>query len=293
MNIRLASAPVSWGIFEFADIQPRYPYGTVLDEIAQTGYAGTELGPYGYLPTDPVVLRQELAARDLRLVSAFVPVPLARPESHAEGLARALQVGRLLRDVGASTLILADDNGSVPELVARAGRRNGCWSLDFRTIGRGVDFIASSVADELGLKVAFHHHCAGVVETPDEVEALLDISSVGLCLDTGHWHYAGGDAVECLRRFGSRVTYLHLKDCDAPLAERCRREQLDYFAAVKAGVFCALGDGCVDFRSLLLELQRLDYDGWAVVEQDVLVDDLDAPRRFSLRNREVLRRLGL
>lgn len=293
MNVRLASAPVSWGIFEFAGLTPRFTYQHVLDEIVQTGYVGSELGPYGYLPTDPGQLRAQLEARELKLVSAFVPVALAHPESHARGLESALKVGRLLRELNAATLVLADDNGSVPELVARAGRRRGCWLADLKDYARGVDTIVSRVRDELGLQVAFHHHCAGYMETPAEVEALLSLSEVGLCLDTGHWHYAGGDAVECLRRFGSRVTYLHLKDCDPVVAERCRNQQLDYFAAVQAGVFCPLGEGCVDFRSLLVELDRLDYDGWAVVEQDVLVDDLDAPRRFSLQNREFLRRLGL
>jgi inosose dehydratase len=293
VKVKLASAPVSWGIFEFEGIQPRYAWNQVLDEIASTGYTGTELGPYGYLPTQPEVLRAELDRRGLQLLSAFVPVDLARREAHEEGLRTALQVGGLLRQLGATLLVLADSNGSLPELVRQAGRRTGCWLHDWTTYARGVDHIARALHQELGLSVVFHHHCAGHVETPPETQALLEHTSVSLCLDTGHWHYAGGDAVECLRRWGSRVGYLHFKDCQPDIAARCRRDQLDYFEAVKAGVFCPLGEGEVDFVGLLRELQKLDYDGWAVVEQDVLVADLDAPRRYSQHNRDFLRKLGL
>ena len=109
--------------------------------------------------------------------------------------------------------------------------------------------------------------------------------------DTGHWHYAGGNAVECLRTWGSQVAYLHFKDCHHDVARRCHAEGLDYFAAVRAGGFCRLGQGEVDFPGLLRELERLDYRGWAVVEQDILGDagDDDAPRRFSQANRDYLR----
>ena len=288
MTLRLGSAPVCWGIFEFEGIEPRYAWNQVLDEMAETGYQGTELGPYGYLPTQPEQLRDELNRRGLQLLSAFVPVELARAEAHEAGLREALRVGRLLQALG-----LADANGSVPDLVARAGRRHGCQLRDWSVYGRGVDHIATSLHQELGLSVVFHHHCAGYVETPAEIQALLEHSEVSLCLDTGHWHYAGGDAVECLRQWGSRVGYVHFKDCQPEVAARCRREELDYFGAVQAGVFCPLGEGEVDFAGVLRELERLHYDGWAVVEQDVLVDDLEAPRRFSQQNREFLRGLGV
>ncbi len=293
MNIRLASAPVSWGIFEFAGMEPRYPWAQVLDEIAATGYVGTELGPYGYLPTDPGELKSELDRRGLKLLSAFVPVNLVDPAAHEQGVATALEVGRLLAALEAPMLVLADDNGSVPELVRKAGQRQGTHLKDWQNLADGVELVRRRVAEELGLTTVFHHHCAGHVETPEEVEALLERSQVQLCLDTGHWHYAGGDAVQCLKQWGSRVGYLHFKDCHPAIAENCRKQGLDYFAAVKAGLFCPLGEGEVDFPGLLAELARQGYDGWAVVEQDVLVEDLQAPRRFSQQNREYLQSIGL
>jgi inosose dehydratase len=298
MTIQVANAPVSWGIYEFEGITPKYPYTTVLDQIAETGYVGTELGPWGYLPTDPEVLRPELEQRNLKMLSAFVPVNFADENAHAAGEAHALMVGKLLAELGAVCIVLADNNGTIPELVQQAGRRHGsALSRDqWDVYARGVNRVAHAVYDQLGLKVVFHHHCAGYVETMEEVRSLMnraDQDLVGLCLDTGHWHYAGGDAVKAVREYGERVRYLHLKDCDPSIRELAIAERMDYFAAVAAGVFCELGRGNVDFGTLIGDMSALGYDGWAIVEQDILTDDLEAPRQSARRNREYLRTLGL
>lgn len=298
MTIKLASAPVSWGIYEFEGIEPKFHYAQVLDEIAATGYVGIELGPWGYLPTDPEQLRAELDKRGLQLLSAFVPVELVDAAAHEAGVQEALKVGRLLAALGAKTIVLADDNGKVPELVQNAGRRIGSKLSDteWDVVAAGVNLIARRIHEELGLNIAFHHHCAGYVETPDETRELLartDPALVGLCLDTGHWHYAGGDAVGCIREFGNRVTYLHLKDCSTSIAQQARQEGRDYFAAVAAGVFCPLGQGEVDFAGVIEAMNVLGYTGWAIVEQDILTDDLEEPKRSSQANRDYLKSLGL
>jgi inosose dehydratase len=297
MTIHIASAPVSWGIYEFKDIAPKYPYGRVLDEIAETGYTGIELGPWGYLPTDPDVLRGELDARGLRLLSAFVPVRFADPADIEAQEAQALNVGRLLASQGAVAMVLADDNGTVPELVQRAGWRGGSALTpdEWDVYAAGVNRVARAIFDATGLRVVFHHHCAGYVETPEETRALMDRTDpelVGLCLDTGHWHYAGGDAVQCVREYGERVRYLHLKDCQPAIKAKAHAEHMAYFPATALGLYCELGLGEVDFPTLLREMDALGYDGWAVVEQDVFVDDLDAPKQSSRRNRDYLQGLG-
>lgn len=298
MPIKIASAPVSWGIYEFEGVEPKFPYTQVLDEIAGTGYTGLELGPWGYLPTDPAVLRHELDSRGLTLLSSFVPVKLIEASAHAAGEAFALQVGTLLAEMGAQYVVLADDNGSVETLVKQAGRRTGTMltNPEWATVAQGVNRIASSIQRELGLKTVFHHHGGGYIETPYEVAELLkrtDPELVGLCLDTGHYHFGGGDAVACIREFGDRVWYLHLKDCSAEVLEQVRRDKLDYFEAVAAGVFCELGQGMVDFPGVIAEMEKLGYDGWAIVEQDILTDDPALPRRISQANRDYLRSIGL
>ncbi len=298
MAIRIANAPVSWAIYEFSQIEQKYTYQRVLDEIADTGYVGTELGPWQFLPTDPDILRPELEKRDLSMVSAYVPVWFLDASAHEAGEQHSLNVGRLLAALGCKVIILADENGKVPELIAQAGQRHGSWlsSEQWDVFASGVNRIARKVYDELGLKVAFHHHCAGHVETPDETRHLLertDPELVGLCLDTGHWEFGGGDSLEAVKEFGARINHLHFKDCDPNIHQLVKQEKLKYIEAVQAGIFPELGQGSVNFRDVITEVKRLDYDGWGTVEQDVLTDDLDAPRHSARRNREYLRKLGL
>ena len=141
----------------------------------------------------------------------------------------------------------------------------------------------------------FHHHCAGFVETPQETERLLngtDPALMGLCFDTGHWAYAGGDPVAAVRGFGERVWHVHFKDCHEDIAERARREEWDYFTVVRNGVFYGLGEGDIDFRSVLAELRKLNYGGWIVVE-DELPPGMGDPLERARLDREYVRRLGI
>jgi inosose dehydratase len=299
MTIHIANAPVSWAIYEFEGIEPKFTYTQVLDEIKATGYTGLELGPYGFLPTHPDTLKAELTARSLRLIAAFVPVRLTDPGAHAQAEAEALKVGRLIAAVGAHFIVLSDDNASVQALVKQAGQRSGTALTDpsaWDTLAAGVNRIARSVLDQTGLRTVFHHHCAGYVETPAETRALLnrvDVDRVGLCLDTGHWHYGGGEAVEAVKEFGDRIWHLHLKDCSPAVAARARSQKLGYFQAIEAGVFCPLGQGEVDFPAVISAMQANGYAGWANVEQDILTDDPAEPKRLAQLNRDFITSLGL
>lgn len=265
MKVHLANAPVSWGVEH--GFEPPIAYGPMLDELKGAGYDGTELGPYGYMPTAPDVLGGELARRSLRLASAFVPIELKTPNAPLDDLH---EVARLLGELGSTHVVLAD--ALWPERTRIAGRAAGGdvrlsardWSCVEANLGR-----ACEVALSRGLRPVFHHHVGTYIETPDEVAAVLDRTPVGLCLDTGHYVYGGGDPLSALRTFGSRVEYLHLKDVDPRKLDEVRREELDFAGAVAAGVFCPLGQGCVRFAEIFEELVRLDFDGWAVVEQDV------------------------
>jgi inosose dehydratase len=298
MSIKIAAAPVSWGIFEFAGQSSQPSWESVLDEMAAAGYAGTELGPYGYLPTEPQTLKAALGARGLQLLSAFVPVRLADRSAHAAGLATSRQVGALLAAGGCQHIVLSDDNAADPRRLARAGRITPDDGLDdagWRALAEGVNTIARRMHAEFGLETVFHHHCAGFVETPAEVARFLELSdpaTVGLCLDTGHYAYGGGDPVECIRQHGARVRYLHFKDADPQVIARARQEGLNYFQAVAAGVFCELGRGCVDFPGVIEAMNALGYEGWAVVEQDI-VAGMGTPLESARRNRAYLRTLGL
>jgi inosose dehydratase len=164
----------------------------------------------------------------------------------------------------------------------------------------GAEHIASVVRSETGLRTVFHHHCAGYVERPDEIARLLDLTDgdlLGLVFDTGHYVYGAGDndsdvVLKGLERFADRIWYMHFKDCHAGIADSARREGWDYFEAVRRGVFCELGRGCVDFRAVLDWLRQRNYEGWVVVEQDVL-PGMGAPKESAQRNREYLRAKGV
>jgi inosose dehydratase len=296
MTISVGNTPLSWGIHSVEDAP--HPFAEVLDQICETGYAGTELGPWGYLPTDPEVLRAELDARSLTLTSAFIQIGLTDPEAIESGLAHTLEVGRLLAALGARCLVLADEmeRGSKP--ARQAGRVRGPRLSDdeWDRFAAGVNRIAEALHAETGLRVAFQHHAGTYVETAEEVRRLLDRVNpelVGLCLDTGHWRYAGGDAVEAIREHGERIWYVHLADCDPNIRQFSIDEQLTFYEASQAGVFCTLGEGDVDFPAIIGALRRLQYSGWVVVEQDALLEEPDTDRNNARNNREYLRKLGL
>ena len=298
-SIRIANAPCSWGVLEFDLEGEAKVYAEVLDEMAGAGYAGTELGDWEFMPSDPVKLREELSKRQLVMLAAFVPVALTDAGAHEQGAAVALRTARLLAAVAQDPLIvLADNNGTVQERVNNAGRitpEMGLSERQWDSFARGAELVARQVMDQTGVRTVFHHHCAGYVETPTELDTLLertDPKLLGLCFDTGHFAYGGGDPVEGLRRHAERIWHVHFKDCHPRVAQQSRREGWNYFEAVQNGVFCELGRGEVDFRAVLLQLHEMNYSGWIVVEQDVL-PGMGSPLESARRNREFLRGLGL
>jgi inosose dehydratase len=299
--MRIANAPCSWGVLEFESSVAAPTPRAVLDEIGATGYDGTELGDWGFLPTDPEALRRDLCARRLSLVGAFVPVALSDASAHGAGEEAAVRTARLLRDASAesSTLIvLSDATAAVPARTAKAGRiapGDGLAPDQWRVVGAGAERIAHAVREATGLRTAFHHHCATYVETPEEIGALLRITSpelLGLCLDTGHATYGGGDPIALLREYGRRVWHVHFKDCSTTVAADARRQGWDYLTAVRQGLFCELGRGAVAFEAVIRELRTMAYDGWIVVEQDVL-PSMGTPFASAYRNRQYLAALDV
>ncbi len=310
-SIRIANAPCSWGSLEFEGLEGEViGYQKMLDELASTGYLGTELGDWGYMPTDADSLQGELAERKLALLGAFVPVALSDRSRHESGCEEALKVANLLAAVAkisgqeaAPLLVLADDNGTAEIRTQHAGRVTTEMQLtdeQWRVFAGGAEYIASAVKEQTGLATVFHHHCAGYVETPAEIARLMELSDpnlLGLVFDTGHFAYGcGGDesgsVTSFLDQFASRIWYMHFKDCHPDVAATARREGWDYFEAVRQGVFCELGRGCVDFAAVVQWLRQRGYDGWAVVEQDVL-PGMGSPKQSAEHNRNYLRSLGV
>ena len=310
-RIRLANAPCSWGVLEFEELKgKKIAYGQMLDELRGTGYTGTELGDWGYMPTDPAMLGAELQTRNLKMVGAFVPVALRDSAAHATGEAEAVKVAQLLAAVADTTgeghlplVILADANGTDPVRTGNAGRvtpEMGLSSVEWKVFAQGAERIARTVRAMTGLSTAFHHHCAGYVETPEEIARLLELTNpdlIGLVFDTGHYLFGTGSTdstsvMDGFERFAKRIQHVHFKDCQPQVAEQARSVGWDYFTALRHGVFCELGKGSVPFGSVVEGLHRMNYSGWIVVEQDVL-PGMGKPGESARRNREYLRAFGI
>ena len=297
--IRIGNAPCSWGVIENVPGE-RAGYARVLDEMRETGYAGTELGDWGFMPTDPAALRRELTARDLALLASWVDVKFERRDAHAEAEERALGLARLLAEVGGekTMVVFGNDHSSVPTRARNAGRIGPQHGLDedgWQAFAEGVNRIARAVREQTGLRSVMHHHCATWIETPEETEKLLNLTdpeTVGLCFDTGHYRFGGGAPVAGLEKHGDRIWHVHFKDCESDVAARSRTDGWDYNTSVGHGVFCELGHGEVDFPAILAQLQAMCYDGWIVVEQDVL-PGMGNPKESARRNRQYLRSIGL
>ena len=296
MPIRIATAPVSWGVLEVKGWARPAKYGQVLDEMVEAGYAGTELGPYGFLPTDSQELKRELGKRNLTLLGAFVPLPLGDPKRHEEGMRSALETARLLAANGAPYLVLADEMSEGRMAIAgSAHSEDGFTEAQWNSAAEFVSNIAEA-ATEIGLRTVFHHHAGTYVETPAEVAQLLQLTDgklLGICLDTGHYFYGGGDPVAFAREHAQRIWHVHLKDIRANVLEKVRRDKIGYLEAIRCGVFSELGQGDLDNAGVIRELDVAGFDGWAVFEQDIdpAIPGIN-PLASATRSREYLRRVA-
>ena len=226
---RVAGAPISWGVCEVPGWGYQLEPDRVLSEMASLGLPATELGPDGYLPTDPSRLEAALADHGLGLAAGFVPAVLHEPAVLEEELERVSVQADLLAASGADVLVLAAGTGTAG-YEAGADLDGSSWASLVAGIGRVID-----LGSERDLAVAFHPHQGTVVEGPRQVERLLESSPVRLCVDTGHLMVGGADPVELTKGAGDRVAHVHLKDVSADLAEQVRAGRMGYRDAVAAG----------------------------------------------------------
>jgi inosose dehydratase len=282
-----ASAPDSWGVLDYPGPSWEQSYETMLDEMTEAGYAGTELGPYGFFPTDPDVLGPQLAKRKLNLLGSFVPVKMGDLSASTEVIERIRKVGKLLATLKAPFLVMADDQSVERNKFSGRVYDQGCPALSseqWKHVGKIVAD-AEKVANEFGLDLVFHPHVATYVETPEECEKFFDATShtnVGLCLDTGHCVYGQGDSVKEAEKYKSKLRFVHIKDCNAKVLKQARIKQWTFEEAIEHKVFTVIGQGNIDFPALFRTLAKNGYAGWSVVEQDVKFGDTSMPPAESV-----------
>jgi inosose dehydratase len=268
----------------------------VLAAIAEAGYEGTELGPPGYLGREET-LRARLEARGLALAGGYIPLRFSQPRRWEDDLAAMARTLDLFDAAdGAEARAVLADAGS-PERLANPGRARIKTSLGLDDAGwrRLADGIARAVelARTRGYEPVFHHHTGTFVEAPWEIERMLELTDVGLLLDTGHLALGGGDPVEALALWGARVSHVHVKDVRLEVLERALADRADMTEVWRRGVFCELGTGDVELRAFFAALGKLGYDGWLVVEQDRIPAPGEDPREAAeaqARNRRWLRK---
>jgi inosose dehydratase len=294
MTLSIASAPGAWGIEP--PVSPRYPPWTrVLDEIAEAGFNGCELGPIGYLPRGQELI-QALASRGLKMPAAFVMEPLSAPDAFHRTVALARETCGVLESVGAKTLILID--GLHPSRSATAGRSEDAARLDLSLWEQLMTTAQAicQVAAEHGLSIAFHPHAGTNVEFEDEIDRLmsdLDSPNAGICIDTGHAVFAGIDPARLARRYASRLVHVHLKDVDDAVLQRCLAGSASFEQAVASGVFTPLGGGSIDLEDFADALRAAGYEGWATFEQDRLVERIGDALDDARRSLQHARSIGL
>lgn len=265
------TVPILWNNDDVPDLTPPVPFERVLDEIAAAGFTGTELGTN--FPRDPVALKAALDARGLTLTGAYYCPDL----TDGQGVAAALNEVNAFLDflvaVGCGTLVAAAP--VVKERARVAGRVNEAGARQLR------DDEWQNLADALnelgerckarGLQLAFHNHAGTYVETPTELKKLMSLTDsqlVGLCLDTGHYAYGGGNPAEAIDTYRWRLRYVHLKDLDPAVKDVAVRHGLDFMEALRRQVFTELGKGCSDLAAVAAKLDEIGYEGWIVAEQD-------------------------
>jgi len=295
MTIKIGNAPCSWGV-EFAD-DPRNPAWTrVLDECKAAGYDGIELGPIGFMPEDPAVLGDALAARGLELIGGVVFRPFHDAAKWDDVKDAATRTCKSLVAHGAKHLVLIDSIS--PRRASTAGRPSEAEQMDNVEWGGFISRfrdISRMGSEEYGLTVSLHPHAAGFMDFEAEVERLLaeiDPALLKLCLDTGHSHYAGFDPVPFMQRHRDRLAYVHFKDIEPAVRADVVAKRTDFYKACGQGIFCNLGKGMTDFHAVRKLLLDTGFDGWCTVEQDCDPAGPTSPVDDARANRNYLSSIG-
>jgi inosose dehydratase len=263
-QLKIAGAPISWGVCEVPGWGYQLEPDRVLSEMRGAGLTATELGPDGFLPTDADTLKSVLREHDLACVGGFVPVILHDADHDpAADLAGPLAA---LVAAGAGVVVLAAATGA-DGYDTRPVLLENQWA----TLLANLDRLADIVADR-GLLAVLHPHVGTIVETRADVDRVLAGSSIPLCLDTGHLLIGGTDPLELAKAVPNRIAHTHLKDVDATLASKVQSGELTYTEAVKAGMYTPLGTGDVDIAGIVSVLRDNGFDGWFVLEQDTILD---------------------
>ena len=296
-RLLLGSCPDSWGVW-FADDPKQTPWQRFLDELSGVGYEWLELGPYGYLPTDPVRLKDELASRNLKVAGGTMHglSGLHRADEFEAIVAQTRKVAELTRAVDAEHLIFVPVPGYRDDTTGAFLEPAELTEDEWSTLIRSTNELGKIVHGDYGIRLQFHPHADSHVETQAQTERFLDQTDadvVSLCLDTGHLAYRHADVPAIIRAYPDRIGYVHIKQMDPAIVEIADRDGLAFGQAVAMGASCEPPQGLPDIPSVVEALNELNAEIFVVVEQDMYPCDFDTPEPIAARTAQYLRSAGI
>lgn len=269
-NVKIAAAPISWGVCEVPDWGYQLRPERVLTEMQELGFDATEFGPEGFLPDDAAGRAETLKRYSMQAVGGFYPAVIHDPDHDPlPEIERELEA---YTAAGADTLVLAAATGVDGYDAKRPVLGDAGWETVYRNIGRILD-----AAEAQGVTVSLHSHVGTMVETQDDVDHILNGTNVDFCFDTGHMFIGGVDPVEFVHEHTGRISHAHLKDVSLDRARRVQAGEQAYYDAVVDGMYQPLGQGDIDIASIVGTLLRAGFDGWFTLEQDTVVQSDPAP----------------
>ncbi|MBS3182689.1 sugar phosphate isomerase/epimerase family protein [Leucobacter manosquensis] len=287
-GLRIGTAPDSWGVW-FPDDPGQVPWERFLDEVVASGYEWIELGPYGYLPTDPHQLEDELGKRGLKLSAGTVFTGFHKGDDEWQrAWDQALNVAGLASKLGAEHLVVIPDlwrSDATSQVLEPRTLTDEQWAK----LGAGHDRLGKALLEEFGVKQQFHSHADSHIGTTREVLRFLDETDeryTNLCLDTGHFAYYGGDNVKLIEERPERIGYLHLKQVDPSLLFDVLKNDVPFAEAVTQGIMIEPPNGIPDLAPVIEAVAKIDADIFAIVEQDMYGCDVDRPLPIATRTRE-------
>ena len=296
-RLRLGTCPDSWGVW-FASDPLQTPWERFLDEVAEVGYEWLELGPYGYLPTDPGRLSEELSRRGLKAAAGTMHghSGLHRPGDWPDIVRATAKVAELTAAVGGGHLVFVPVPGYRDDQTGAFYEPADLDDDQWRTLIRATSELGKIVAQEYGVRLQFHPHADSHVETQEQTERFLDQTDpryVSLCLDTGHLAYRHADNVAVINGYPERIGYVHIKQMDPAIVAKADADHLAFGQAVAMGASCEPPAGQPDVESVTKALLGLERDLFVVVEQDMYPVDFDKPKPIAQRTYTYLRSVGI
>lgn len=291
-GVRIGTAPVSWGVW-FTEDKNQTPWKRCLDEMALSGYEGVELGPWGYFPTNLDILKKELNSRKLKLVSTTLMDDLTSRENTLKMINQLDEMASLQNNFDDASYVVLIDACYTDLFTGKQIRKSKLTNQEKDLFYENIQSIHQHALNEYGLTVVFHPHVQTHIETEEEITEFLERTSINLCFDTGHHAFMGGNVEEFIEKNFHRISYIHLKNCDETVLKQTNENSWSLAEAVKHGVFTEPFTGIVDMERIAKLLNKHQFDGWMIVEQDMYPVEFDKPYPIAKRTRQYLKDIGI